>query len=86
MFPPVTMLTKPQCGQCRMTAQVLDRSGIAYEVIDITQSQAALEWAQEHGYSSAPIVVVGDMETEDFDAWAGFRPDRIATLATGVRQ
>lgn len=86
MFPPVTMLTKPQCVQCKMTARKLDEAGIAYQTIDLTESEAALEWAQGHDFMSAPIVVVGDMETEDFNAWAGFRPDRIDALtAMGER-
>ena len=79
----VTLLTKPQCVLCRMTAQQLDRHGIAYEVIDVTESEAALEWAQEHDFFAAPIVVIGDMDSEDFDAWTGFRPDRIDALAAG---
>ena len=64
MSPPVTMLTKPQCVQCSMTARQLDLQGIAF---------------------AAPIVVVGDMDSEDFDAWTGFRPDRIEALAAGER-
>ena len=81
MFPPVTMLTKPQCVQCRMTAQLLNEAGVDYQVIDLTESEAAMEWAQDHDFRAAPIVVVGEMSTEDFDAWAGFRPDKIAALA-----
>lgn len=77
----VTMLTTPECVQCRLTAQQLDRHGIAYQVIDVTESEAALAWAQEHDFFAAPIVVIGDMGSEDFAAWTGFRPDRIAALA-----
>lgn len=58
----------------------LSRRGIPHDVIDVTESQAALEWAQDHSFLSAPVVVVGDMESEDFSAWTGFQPDRIAAL------
>lgn len=68
---------------CRKTAQQLDRHGITYEVIDVTESEAALEWAQGHDFFAAPLVVIGDMDSEDFDALAGFRPDRVAALAAG---
>lgn len=85
MSPPVTTLAKPQCVLCRMTAQQLDRHGIAYEVSDVTESEAALAWAQEHDFFASPIVVIGDMDSEDFDAWTGFRPDRIDALAAGGR-
>lgn len=78
----VTMLTKPQCVQCRMTVKELDRHGIEYKTIDITESEAALEWCRERDFLQAPVMVLGTMDTEDFDAWTGFRPDKIAALVS----
>lgn len=79
---PVTMLTKPRCVQCRMTARALDSHGIEYKTIDITESEAALEWALENDFRAALVVIVSVFTTEGFDAWTGFRPDRIASLGT----
>lgn len=75
------MLTKPQCVQCGMTKRELDKRGIEYKVIDITESEAALEWCRERDFRQAPVMVVGDMSTDDFDAWSGFQPERIEGLA-----
>lgn len=78
----VTMLTKPHCVQCRMTVKELDKHGIEYKTIDITESEAALEWCRERDLLQAPVLIVGDMSSEDYDAWTGFRPDKIVSVAT----
>lgn len=73
----VTVYSKPACIQCTMTYRALDKAGVTYTVVDVTESAAALEYVSEElGYSAAPIVVVND-----HNHWAGFRPDRIAALA-----
>ncbi|WP_198414398.1 glutaredoxin-like protein NrdH [Cryobacterium luteum] len=75
----VTVYSKPACIQCTMTYRALDKAGVTYTVVDVTENAAALEYVSEDlGYSSAPIVVV-----DEHNHWAGFRPDRIAALAQG---
>jgi glutaredoxin-like protein NrdH len=62
-----------------MTYRALDKAGVTYTVVDVTENAAALEYVSEDlGYSSAPIVVV-----DEHNHWSGFRPDRIAALAQG---
>ena len=59
-----------------MTYRALDKAGVTYTVVDVTENAAALEYVSEDlGYSAAPIVVV-----DEHNHWAGFRPDRIAAL------
>lgn len=82
----VTLLTKPNCMQCSMTTRQLDAANIDYLTLDITQNANALEWALDHDFRAAPIVVVGDMSSDDFDAWSGFRPDKISNLLARVSQ
>jgi glutaredoxin-like protein NrdH len=75
----VTVYSKPACIQCTRTYRALDKAGVTYTVVDVTESAAALEYVFEDlGYSSAPIVVV-----DEHNHWAGLRPDRIAALAQG---
>lgn len=71
---PVTVYTKPACVQCNATYRALDKAGIEYAVVDITEDARAREHVMSLGYLQAPVVVAGD------DHWAGFRPDRIKTL------
>ena len=72
----VTVYSKPACVQCTMTYRALDKAGVTYTIVDVTENAAALEYVSEDlGYSAAPIVVV-----DEHNHWAGFRPDRIAAL------
>ena len=72
----VTVYTKPACVQCNATYKALDKAGVAYEVVDITEDDSARDYVLSLGYLAAPVVVAGD------DHWSGFRPDRIKALAT----
>ncbi|MDJ0355424.1 glutaredoxin-like protein NrdH [Paenarthrobacter sp. PH39-S1] len=71
----VTVYTKPACVQCNATYRALDKKGITYQSVDISQDPDALERLRALGYLQAPVVVT------DQDHWSGFRPDKIAELA-----
>lgn len=74
----VTVYTKPACVQCNATYRALDKKGIAYQSVDISQDAEALERLKALGYMQAPVVV-----TEQ-DHWSGFRPDKIEELVQAV--
>ena len=69
-----TVYTKPSCVQCDMTKRYMDKNGIEYTTVDITQDPDALQMILGMGFSSAPVVV-----TEN-DSWAGFQPDKLETI------
>ena len=70
-----TVYTKPSCVQCDMTKRYMDKNGIAYSTVDITENPEALDMILGMGFSSAPVVISGDL------SWAGFQPDKINLLA-----
>ncbi len=70
----IAVYSKPACVQCDATYRALDRSGLAYQVVDITEDAAAREYVLSLGYLQAPVVVAGP------DHWSGYRPDRIRAL------
>ena len=70
----VTVYSKPACVQCDATYRALDKHGIAYDVVDLTQDPTALELVRSLGYLQAPVVIAGDTH------WSGFRPDQITAL------
>ncbi|SKH86722.1 glutaredoxin-like protein NrdH [Mycobacteroides abscessus] len=74
----VTVYTKPECVQCSATYKALDKAGIEYQVIDITEVPEAREYVMALGYLQAPVVVAGD------EHFSGFRPDRIKALAKAI--
>ena len=74
----ITVYTKPACVQCNATYKALDKQGLTYEIVDITEVDEARDYVMALGYSSAPVVVAGDVH------WSGFRPDSIKALADQV--
>tara|TARA_R100001039_G_C1848816_1_gene108893 strand:- start:1771 stop:1998 length:228 start_codon:yes stop_codon:yes gene_type:complete len=70
----VIVYTKPSCPACYATKRALDKRGIPYQVIDVTQSPEALSAVKALGYRAMPVVTVGD------EHWCDFRPDLIETL------
>jgi glutaredoxin-like protein NrdH len=72
----VTVYTKPSCVQCNATYRALDSMGLEYVVFDVSEDEQALAHVKELGYLQAPVVIT------DEDHWSGFRPDKIAELAS----
>lgn len=71
--------SRDQSRRCpHHTPRALDKKGIAYQSVDISQDAEALERLKALGYLQAPVVV-----TEQ-DHWSGFRPDKIEELAQAV--
>jgi glutaredoxin-like protein NrdH len=58
-----------------MTKRMLDKLGVEYSTVDITQDEQAMAMVLAMGFTSAPVVISGDL------AWAGFQPDKINLLA-----
>lgn len=73
--PDLTVYSKPFCVQCTATYRALDKAGLTYEIIDITEDDEALRLVTALGHQQAPVVVDGD------HSWAGFRPDLIQAAA-----
>ena len=75
----ITVYSKPNCVQCNATYRALDKQGLPYEVVDLTQDAEAMESVKALGYQQAPVVFADD------EHWAGFRPDRIKATAARVQ-
>lgn len=72
----VTVYSKPGCVQCNATYRALDKKGIEYKTVDMSQDLEALEMVKSLNYQQAPVIYV-DEETH----WSGFNPDKIEELA-----
>ncbi|MDN5654088.1 MAG: glutaredoxin-like protein NrdH [Kocuria sp.] len=70
----VTVYAKPLCVQCDATKRALNKAGVAYDVVDITEDDAARARVRAMGYAQAPVVVT------EHDHWSGFRPDKIKAI------
>lgn len=72
----ITVYMKPACVQCSATFKALDKQGIEYRKIDVTENPEAREYVMSLGYLGAPVVYASPTVH-----WSGFRPDRLARLA-----
>lgn len=72
----ITVYSKPACVQCNATCRALDKKGITYRKVDLTQDAEALERIRTLGYLQAPVIIT------ETDHWTGFRPDKIEELPT----
>ncbi len=71
----ITVYSKPSCVQCNATYRALDKAGLAYEVVDITEDSDARDYVMSLGHLQAPVVVA------DGQHWSGYRPDQIKAVA-----
>lgn len=71
----VTVYTKPACVQCNATYRALDKKGIAYQSLDISEDADALERLKALGFQQAPVVEAPT------GSWSGFNPGKIEELA-----
>ncbi|HWT58644.1 MAG TPA: glutaredoxin-like protein NrdH [Rhizobium sp.] len=71
----VTVYSKPACVQCTATYRALDRLGVDYDIVDLSEDAEALDRVRSLGYMQAPVVIAGERH------WAGFRPDMISALS-----
>ncbi len=70
----VTVYTKPSCVQCDATKRTLDKIGVSYSTIDVTENEEAFDMLIEKGFKAMPVVNAGD------DWWSGFNPEKINGL------
>jgi glutaredoxin-like protein NrdH len=74
-----TVYTKPDCGQCDRTKEYFDSRGITYEVVDVTESDAAFAYITGAlGYRQVPVVV---NNADNTDHWSGLRRDKLVQAA-----
>ena len=71
----VTVYSKPACVQCNATTTTLDRLGIDYNKVDISQDNEALELVLGLGYQQVPVVM-----TSTGEHWGGFNMSKIRSL------
>lgn len=75
----ITVYTHPNCQQSKATVTFMNRMGLVYRIIDVTEeAEAPAELANiEHGW--LPVVVAEHNGHKS--VWWGFRPGMIQQLA-----
>lgn len=67
----ITIYTKDDCRQCKMTKKLFDDANVSYKEINIDHETEYVDKLRELGFKAAPVI-----ETAT-DTWAGFQPAKI---------
>ncbi|HEL1586191.1 TPA: glutaredoxin-like protein NrdH [Streptococcus suis] len=70
----VTIYSKNDCVQCKMSKKFLDQHNVAYTEINLDEQPEYIEHVKSLGFSSAPVI---ETETESF---SGFQPTKLKAL------
>lgn len=71
----VTVYTRPGCVQCDATKRQLQRSGVAFRMVNVESDPSLVERLKDWGFRSLPVVDTGT------DRWAGFQPAKLKDLS-----
>lgn len=74
----VTVYTVPNCTGCTATKRWLDKRGVGYETVDLSEDTVSRERLAGLGFTSAPVVEVDEPAGQE--RWSGFRPDLLKTF------
>lgn len=70
----ITVFSKNNCMQCKMTKQFLDQHGADFEEINIDEKPEKIEYVKNLGFSAAPVIEAGNV------VFSGFQPSKLKEL------
>lgn len=80
----ITIYATPNCHGCRITKTILDRAGVTYRTVDLTESLDDYRAVKAMGYTQAPVVCVTYPDGRN-DHWGGLQPARLAAYIESVK-
>ncbi|WP_172189009.1 glutaredoxin-like protein NrdH [Lentilactobacillus kribbianus] len=72
----VTLYSKNNCMQCKMTKRYLAEHNVDFEEHNINEQPQFIDYLKDRGFQSVPVV-----EIEGTPAFSGFRPDQLQAVA-----
>lgn len=73
----ITLYTKDNCPQCKMTKKFLADKNLSFKEINIDNEPQYIDTLKEQGFRSVPVITTADKRV----TIVGFRPDQLRTLA-----
>lgn len=73
----ITLFSKENCPQCKMTKRFLTDNKISYQEHNITLEPQYIDYLKDNGHMAVPIVEADGLAS----AIVGFRPDQLKQLA-----
>ena len=78
----IKVYSQPNCQPCKATKRWLDRRGIIYQAIDVTESPADAAAVRALGFKESPVVIVSTGDPEMDLMWSGFDPNNLTKYTT----
>lgn len=75
----VTVYSKPNCRACVGTKRKLDKAGVNYDVVDVTQDDEAFAFIQSEGVKAMPYVKTPN------GSWSGLDEAKIDELVDSYK-
>ncbi len=70
----ITIFSKNNCMQCKMTKKLLDKEGADYQEINIDERPDMIDYVKDLGFSAAPVVKAGEI------IFSGFQPAKLKEI------
>ena len=70
----ITIFSKNNCMQCKMTKKLLDKEGADYQEINIDERPEMIDYVKDLGFSAAPVIKAGDI------IFSGFQPAKLKAI------
>lgn len=71
----LTIYTKDQCFYCKNLKKNLDKWGMTYQEINISNSKSAMEWFKSAGHTTAPQLYFDSIDVQRGESTALTRQD-----------
>ncbi|MBW1605989.1 redoxin NrdH [Lactobacillus sp. Sy-1] len=72
----ITLYSKNNCMQCKMTKRFLQEHDIEFNEININEQPEYIDTLKSEGFMAMPVV-----KADGIDAFSGFRPDQLNKLS-----
>lgn len=70
----ITIFSKNNCMQCKMTKKLLDKEGADYQEINIDERPEMIDYVKDLGFSAVPVIKAGDI------IFSGFQPAKLKEI------
>ncbi|MFC3927916.1 glutaredoxin-like protein NrdH [Streptococcus caprae] len=70
----ITIFSKNNCMQCKMTKKFLDQHGADYVEVNIDEQPEKVDYVKSLGFAAAPVIQSGDV------VFSGFQPAKLKEL------
>lgn len=70
----ITIFSKNNCMQCKMTKKFLEKEGASFKEINIDEEPEHIEYVKSLGFAAAPVIQAGDV------VFCGFQPAKLKEI------